>query len=134
MPEYRAVIIDAARAADPAVPIDAVRAAVDAVLTSRAVARELAAALGEDPAGAFAAGAPPTVARLITAAATRLDAAAAGLRALPPRRVPPDPHRGRGCLQPLPSTAARHRLLPLRRGQTHRQPRRRGQAVLRPLR
>jgi hypothetical protein len=66
-PEYRALIFDAARAADPAMDPAAVLAAVDAVLTHPAIARDLAAALAEDPAAVFASGAPAVATRLITA-------------------------------------------------------------------
>jgi hypothetical protein len=65
-PLRRRRIIDAAAAADPALPAAALAAAVDAVLSSPAVARDLAAALDADP-DAFRVGAPPVVGRLIGA-------------------------------------------------------------------
>ncbi len=65
---HRRLIIASVRAADPTLPAESVAAAVDAVLTHPAVARDgrLAAALAADP-DAFAGGAPPAVGRLITA-------------------------------------------------------------------
>jgi hypothetical protein len=63
-PCRRKLIIDAAAAADPALPRTVVAAAVDAVLTHRAVTRDLVAALTADP-GALLVGAPPVVGRLV---------------------------------------------------------------------
>ena len=63
---HRRVIIEAVTAVDPSLPADAVAAAVDAVLTHPAVARELAAALVDDP-NTLHAGAPASVGRLVTA-------------------------------------------------------------------
>jgi len=65
-PIYRQRIIDAAAAAEPTLALGAVTAAVDAVLTHPAVARDLAAALADDP-NAFMIGAPPAMGRLIEA-------------------------------------------------------------------
>jgi hypothetical protein len=62
----RRQIIDAAAAADRHLPMLEVVAAVDAVLTHPAVARDLAAALSADP-GALSVGAPPVVGRLVGA-------------------------------------------------------------------
>jgi len=63
---HRRVIIEAVSAVDPSLPATVIAAAVDAVLTSPAVARELAAAVAEDP-NALHAGAPASVGRLVTA-------------------------------------------------------------------
>jgi hypothetical protein len=60
---HRRAIIDAAAAADPSLPVEEVIAAVDAVLTSPAAARDLAAALAADP-GTRRIGAPPVAGRL----------------------------------------------------------------------
>lgn len=65
-PVHRQAIIDAAAAADPGLPVTSVIAAVDAVLTSPAAARDLAAVLAADP-GALRIGAPPVAGRLNTA-------------------------------------------------------------------
>jgi hypothetical protein len=63
---HRQVIIEAVTAADPSLPAKAIAAAVDAVLTTPAAARELAAALTDDP-NALRTGAPASVGRLVTA-------------------------------------------------------------------
>lgn len=65
-PAHREAIITAAAAADPSLPIASVASAVDAVLTSPAVARDLAAALTTDP-DALITGAPPVAGRLVAA-------------------------------------------------------------------
>jgi hypothetical protein len=64
--EHRRVIIDAVMTADRSLPADAVVAAVDAVLTGPAVARELGAALTGDL-NALVTGAPAAVGRLVIA-------------------------------------------------------------------
>ncbi len=64
--EHRGVIIEAALTADPSLPPDAVVAAVGAVLTGPAAARELATALTADP-NALRVGAPASVGRLVNA-------------------------------------------------------------------
>jgi hypothetical protein len=64
--DRRQLILDAVAAADPTLPAKSVAAAVDAVLTHPAVARELAAALAADPA-ALTCGAPPVAGRLVEA-------------------------------------------------------------------
>jgi hypothetical protein len=63
---HRQVIIEAARAADPSLSATVIAAVVDAILTTPAAARELAAALAEDP-NALITGAPASAGRLITA-------------------------------------------------------------------
>ncbi|MGH8829380.1 MAG: hypothetical protein ACRDVZ_17595, partial [Jiangellaceae bacterium] len=62
-PVHREAIITAARAAEPDLRFASVIAAVDAVLTSPAAARELAAALAADP-DVLRTGAPPVAGRL----------------------------------------------------------------------
>jgi hypothetical protein len=63
---HRRAIIEAVLASDSDLPPASVAAAVEAVLTSPAVARTLAAALRADP-GALTAGAPPVVGALVAA-------------------------------------------------------------------
>lgn len=66
--QHRALIIEAAvAAAEDALHRETIIAAVDAVVSSAAVARDLAAALADEPTSAFATGAPAVVSRLITA-------------------------------------------------------------------
>lgn len=60
----RAQLLAAVALADPALPASRAGAAVDAVLTHPAVARELTAALSADP-HALRAGAPPVIGRLL---------------------------------------------------------------------
>ncbi len=62
--DRRGQILAAVAAADPALPAVDASAAVDAVLTHPAVARQLAAALAADPA-ALEVGAPPVIGRLL---------------------------------------------------------------------
>jgi hypothetical protein len=64
--EHRRLIVEAVAVADPTLPAQTVAATVDAVLTSPAAARELAAALRADP-NALRIGAPPSVGRLVIA-------------------------------------------------------------------
>lgn len=65
-PVHRQAIIEAVLACHPHLPPSSVAAAVQAALTSPAVARTLAGALATDP-DALTAGAPPVVARLVLA-------------------------------------------------------------------
>jgi len=62
----RDLVVDLVAAAEASLPRAAVAAAVDAVASSPAVLRSLAAALSADPAAALSSGAPPAVGRLVT--------------------------------------------------------------------
>lgn len=64
--DRRGPILAAVAAADPSLPAAAASAALDAVVTHPAVARELAAALAADPHALFV-GAPPVIGRLVVA-------------------------------------------------------------------
>ncbi|WP_204079409.1 hypothetical protein [Mycobacterium riyadhense] len=121
-------------AAIPGVPMEVLRAALEAVASHPAVIRSLAAALAADR-DALTVGAPPVVGRLVTELRARGVELPEPVCARCARTGKPlTRSSARGCMRPLPTPTTGDRLCALRCGQTRRRPRRAEPADLRAVR